>query len=132
MKAISIRQPWAWLILNGLKDIENRAWYTDYRGTVFIHAPSQFDTAITEAFVRQRLTDSEWSLFMRCCNAGLETNGIIGKVTLIDCLEPGEFNGSPWRDPSRHGWVFANPKPLPFLRCRGQLGLWNFNHGGYR
>ena len=38
MKALSIRQPWAWLILNAGKDIENRSWYTSVRGRVLIHA----------------------------------------------------------------------------------------------
>ncbi|WP_245839042.1 ASCH domain-containing protein [Yersinia kristensenii] len=38
MKALSIRQPWAWLIVNGYKDIENRTWNTKCRGPVLIHA----------------------------------------------------------------------------------------------
>ena len=35
---ISVRQPWAWLIMNAGKDIENRTWRTDVRGRVLIHA----------------------------------------------------------------------------------------------
>ena len=31
MKAISIRQPWAWLVVNGHKDVENRTWRTKHR-----------------------------------------------------------------------------------------------------
>jgi hypothetical protein len=38
MKALSIRQPWAWLILNAGKDIENRDWPTHFRGRFLIHA----------------------------------------------------------------------------------------------
>jgi hypothetical protein len=38
MKALSIRQPWAWLIVKGYKDIENRTWATKLRGRVFVHA----------------------------------------------------------------------------------------------
>ena len=38
MKALSIRQPWAWLIVNAYKDIENRTWSTDFRGRVYVHA----------------------------------------------------------------------------------------------
>lgn len=38
MIALSIRQPWAWLILNGWKDIENRDWTTRVRGRILIHA----------------------------------------------------------------------------------------------
>ena len=38
MKALSIRQPWAWLIVNGHKDIENRQWRTHFRGKIYVHA----------------------------------------------------------------------------------------------
>lgn len=38
MIALSIRQPWAWHILNSGKDIENRDWPTRFRGRVLIHA----------------------------------------------------------------------------------------------
>ena len=37
MKALSIRQPWAWLILNAGKDVENRGSRWVYRGPVLIH-----------------------------------------------------------------------------------------------
>lgn len=43
MKALSIRQPWAWLIVNGYKSIENRTWNTRIRGTILIHAGKGFD-----------------------------------------------------------------------------------------
>lgn len=43
MKALSIRQPWAWLIVAGYKDIENRSWPTNFRGRVYIHASRKFD-----------------------------------------------------------------------------------------
>ena len=43
MKAISLKQPWADLIVNGIKDIENRTWKTSYRGKLFIHASKSFD-----------------------------------------------------------------------------------------
>lgn len=35
MKALSIRQPWAWLILHAGKDIENRVWQTRFRGELY-------------------------------------------------------------------------------------------------
>jgi hypothetical protein len=38
VKALSIRQPWAWLIVNGQKDIENRCWKTHFRGKIYVHA----------------------------------------------------------------------------------------------
>ena len=47
LKAPSIRQPWAWLIVNGYKDIENRDWTTNFRGRVYVHtgvSKSDMDT----------------------------------------------------------------------------------------
>ena len=38
LKVLVVRQPWAWLIVNGYKDIENRSWRTRYRGALLIHA----------------------------------------------------------------------------------------------
>jgi len=38
VKVIVVRQPWAWLIVNGYKDIENRSWHTRYRGKLLIQA----------------------------------------------------------------------------------------------
>ena len=43
MKALSIKQPWAWLIVNGFKDIENRTWRTKIRGEFLIHAGIEAD-----------------------------------------------------------------------------------------
>ena len=42
MKAISVRQPWAYLILQRGKNVENRTWSTDYRGPLLIHAGRQW------------------------------------------------------------------------------------------
>lgn len=41
MKYLTVRQPWAWLLVNGHKDIENRSWPTKYRGPLLIHAAQQ-------------------------------------------------------------------------------------------
>ena len=45
MKAITIKQPWASLIVHGVKDIENRTWHTNFRGRVLIHSSSKGDIA---------------------------------------------------------------------------------------
>ncbi|MEU0468957.1 ASCH domain-containing protein [Amycolatopsis sp. NPDC006131] len=41
MKAITVRQPWAWAIAKGYKPIENRTWSTDHRGLIAIHAAAK-------------------------------------------------------------------------------------------
>jgi hypothetical protein len=43
LKILSIRHPWAYLIANGDKDIENRMWRTKYRGPFLIHASLALD-----------------------------------------------------------------------------------------
>jgi hypothetical protein len=42
-KAMSIQRPWAWLIVNGIKDIENRKWPTSIRGPFFVHVGKRFN-----------------------------------------------------------------------------------------
>jgi ASCH domain len=44
MRTLSLRQPWAWLVVNGYKDIENRSWRTNHRGPLVIHASSTTTT----------------------------------------------------------------------------------------
>ena len=45
MKTISLRQPWAWMICQGFKPVENRTWNTNHRGPILIHASKTFDMA---------------------------------------------------------------------------------------
>lgn len=36
MRILSVRQPWAWALVDGWKDVENRSWRTAYRGPIAI------------------------------------------------------------------------------------------------
>ena len=62
MKVIVIRQPWAWLIVHGFKDIENRSWRTRYRGALLIQAsaglPTKHALEDIRRFVRKRGVDA--------------------------------------------------------------------------
>lgn len=40
MKTLSVRQPWASLLVCGLKDIENRTWASNFKGRIMIYASS--------------------------------------------------------------------------------------------
>jgi len=118
MKTLSIKQPWAWLILNGFKPVENRTWKTDYRGKLLIHASKTIDnwgiqwaTGINNYDICIDLPET------------FETGGIVGVVDLIDCVKE---HGSPWFF-GPYGFVLENPKTLPFTPCRGQLGLFNID-----
>lgn len=113
--AISIQQPWAWLIVNGFKDVENREWSTKVRGWIGIHASKKFDKHgyvwMETAFPSIARRMPEPHLF--------EYGGIIGRVRIIDCVKD---YGSPWFF-GTYGFVLDNAQPLPFQSCRGKLSF---------
>jgi len=57
MKALSVRQPWAWAIIYALKDIENRGWPINYRGDILIHAAK---TCTKKSTLRQKNFVKAW------------------------------------------------------------------------
>jgi hypothetical protein len=81
VKVIVIRQPWAWLIVNGFKDIENRSWATRYRGPLLIqasaHRLSKEEMQEHRTYARRRKVElpEEFDL-----------GGIVGMVRLEDCV----------------------------------------------
>lgn len=114
-QALSIRQPWAWLIANGDKDIENRSWNTTYRGEFFIHA--------SKGMTRKEY--EECSNFLYNIDPAvvlphkkeLSFGGIIGVATLAACVTESK---SPWFT-GRFGFVLEEPRVLPFMPCQGKL-----------
>lgn len=117
MMAISVRQPWAQLIVLGLKDIENRRWSTQYRGPLLIHASKKVDEAFPWGRVRAILNwhAKQCEDFVR----EMKTGGIIGSVNLVDVVQESE---SPWFE-GKHGFVLRNARPLSFVAMPGSLGI---------
>jgi hypothetical protein len=124
---ISVRQPWAWLIINAGKNIENRDWRDNnpglkVRGRVLIHASKGITKREwEEAWACVRNIDAyAWGKGKREIMTGtIERGGIIGSVEIVNCVTESE---SPWFF-GRHGFVLRDPQPLPFYRCNGQLGF---------
>lgn len=114
IRALSIRQPWAHAILALGKDIENRGWATSYRGPLLIHAGKKMAGDDIEA-LRRKLSKRAASRLPDTLPRG----GFVGLVDLIDCVED---HKSPWFN-GPYGFVLANPRPLPFLNWKGNLGL---------
>ena len=110
MRCLSIRQPWATLIVTGYKDVENRTWRTSYRGPLLIHATRTPDLAARTH-----------GLLTRGDIAGLPCGGIIGAVMLDDCVTTA---ASQWFE-GPFGWLLSQPTLCRFRPCRGQLRLWN-------
>lgn len=110
-RALSIQQPWAWLIVHGFKPVENRNWPTRVRGLIGIHAGLKVDAEGYE-WVRRHFPEIKLpNLF--------DVGGIVGRARLVDCVEE---HDSPWFV-GRYGFVLADAEPLPLMPCRGKLGF---------
>ena len=119
IKALSIRQPWAWAIIYAGKDIENRAWgASNFRGSLAIHAAKGM-TRLEYLKAREFMKD----IGVICPPAvELQRAGIIGTVEIIDFVRTSE---SPWfMGPA--GLVLRDPKPCRFRAVIGALGFFNW------
>ena len=109
MKAISIRQPWAYAILHLGKNVENRPMRTHFRGPILIHTSLKIEKA--EALKLKLDLDK------------LVVGSIIGSVEIIDCVNDSR---SRWAIPGQWHWLLRNPhildQPIPM---KGKLGLMN-------
>ena len=118
MKAISLKQAWAWAIFHG-KDVENRNWYSKYRGPLWIHASKNLDP---EGYQWMWENIEKIGLFSLPALKRLPIGSIIGRVNMIDCVKN---HGSRWFF-GPYGFVFIEPmefdKPIPY---KGQLGIFD-------
>ena len=117
MKALSIRQPWAWLIIHGGKDIENRSWRTKFRGRFLVHAAKGMTS---NEFTQALLYCSERGLPMPDRD-DMQRGGIIGSVELVDSLDT---SASPWYMGEK-AFALRDPKPLPFSPIKGRLNFFD-------
>lgn len=115
MKALSIRQPWAWLIVHGHKDIENRSWPTRYRGPVLIHAAKGMTRADYDG--ARMLAEAQGVTLPK--PEELDRGGIVGRAEIVDCIAE---SPSPWFF-GPHAFVMENAQPLPFRPAKGALGF---------
>ena len=73
MKVLSIKNPWATLIVDGYKKYEFRSWKTNYRGKILIHAGKGIDKEAMKKFEH--------------LNLNYPSSKIIAKVKILDCIE---------------------------------------------
>jgi ASCH domain len=119
--ALSLKQPWAALVVHGVKSIEIRRWPTARRGRILIHASSVVDDR-PEGW---RKVPQEAKTFAEF------RGGIIGSVELTDCVryenlqafladQAKHHNEADWfQPPVLYGFAFADPTPLPFQKYPG-------------
>ena len=123
MKVLTIREPWASLIINGYKKYEFRSWKTNYRGKILIHTSQKVEKEMLSRFKDYNLN----------CIGG----SIIGEAELTDCILVDEnFNQNLRKidnvvygrsnHAEKYAWKLENvkkyDKPVPM---KGKLGLWN-------
>lgn len=125
MKVLTIKQPWATLIMQGDKRFEFRSWKTNYRGELLIHAGKGIDK---EAMKR----------LSKYIPDNLPSEKILGKVKLVDCIEMSTkfkeillkenkdiYTASSFKE--NYGWKLENvevfDKPI---ETKGKLGLWEY------
>ena len=124
MKVLTLKQPWATLVAEGIKKYEFRSWKTNYRGKILIHAGTGIDKKELEKF--------------KDLNLDFPSKRILAEVELEDCLELNdELNkkiiaekniayGSKYR--TGYAWKLTNSEKINYDKeIKGQLGLWNIN-----
>jgi hypothetical protein len=115
MMALSLRPPWAWAIIHAGKDVENRSRRCHFRGRFLVHASLEMSPDDFEQAAQALAAAGEKDLLPR--QDEFATGGIIGSVELVEVAERCD---SPWYAPGSFAWVLRNPRPLPFIPCRGQ------------
>jgi len=130
MRLLTVRQPWASLIVRGTKRVENRSWRTDYRGDIAIIASARnTDTGAraTEAFLKHIMGDEEMmTLEARYQISTLPRGGVLGVVTLhgIYPENPDEFVGQSWWFTGPHGFILHNARQTSrVVKVKGSMTL---------
>lgn len=128
MKVLTLKQPWATLVAEGIKKYEFRSWKTKYRGKLLIHAGAGVDKKELKRFEKLKLD--------------YPSKRIIAEVELEDCLKIDEElnnkiiaeNNIAYGSKKREGyaWKLTNIKKIESKETiNGKLGLWNIdNYGG--
>lgn len=123
MKALSINQPWAWLIVNGYKGVENRDWDTRYRGEFLIHAGKKIDHDCYDF-----LEDMGIDIDVPPPNE-LPTGGIVGKARLINTVHIRDKHlcaklDKPWFV-GAFGFMLDGQETCELKPCKGALGFFD-------
>jgi hypothetical protein len=128
MKALSLWQPWASLVIVGAKQYETRSWKTSYRGTLVIHAALKWDAELeTHAFHFKAHLGAPLDAMPR--GVALGTVELVEIITTEDALfkegidarerQFGDYSSGRW------AWRLANPIAFPEpILCAGHQRLW--------
>ena len=121
MRVLSIKQPWAWAVVNGYKPVENldTNFVGSWRGPLLIHTGKIAEGRESWYAVRQLLEESGEDPDALPEMGTLPLGGIVGRAELIDVVT---FHPSIWFT-GRFGLVLDNARPEKLRPYRGMLGL---------
>ena len=128
MKVITVKQPFATLIAEGLKEYEFRTWKTKYRGDILIHAGKSIDK---KAMKRYEHLNLEYPI-----------GCIIAKVTITDCISIDDearkmlkqknlliySNIIKHTDWQGYGFKLENVEKVKPIKASGKLSLWDYDY----
>lgn len=128
MQAISVLQPWAWAIARGHKPVVNRAWTTDHRGRLLIHAAMRVDLAACDSTL---IREAGWDAADPLATFG----AIVAVADLVDVCpghdgvptpEPASCGCGAWSEPGAFHWRLTDVRPLPrpVIALGRLVGLW--------
>ncbi len=149
MKAISIRQPWCWLIAEGIKPVENRNGASiagqaraSVGERVAIHASAGFDATAERqtgevlqslGYMEGEPTPEKVARITPVVQAIARGCGHIIATAIIDrVIEHGDgdpLNTNEWRTEDRFGIVWRDVVKVEQVPCKGALGLWTVPDG---
>ena len=128
MKVITIKQPWATLIAEGLKEYEFRTWNTKYRGDILIHAGKSIDKKAMERFKSYNL---EYPIGCLIAKAKL-TDSIHVDDDFVNKVAPnnplvyrGIIEKSNWNG---YGFKLEAVEKINPIYINGKLSLWDYDY----
>jgi hypothetical protein len=136
MRALTIRQPWAWAIAYGGKNVENRSWRAPHWcKSIAIHAGARsgWDTdGETSPLIRREWDAATGHIVLDRKTEFMPFSAIIAVARITGChpdiqcaSRPNGPFCSPWARPDQWHWTLANVQPLPDpVPCTGRLNLW--------
>ncbi len=124
MKVITLKQPWATLVAEGIKQYEFRSWKYNYRGEILIHAGAGIDSDAMNK--------------VKHLNLDFPQKKIIAKVVIADCISLNDeinkkiCNSNPmvYGNKSRTGyaWKLTNVEKIHYDKTiPGKQGIWNYD-----
>lgn len=119
MKVLAVRQPWASLIISGIKDVEVRTFPTNIREYIAIYASRTKAKQSDMDWLHQYM---DYEDYQRLCNE-IPNGKILGTVLLLDCKKYEgrtdfskyinfHWNNPEWYNSKMYGWELANAKEI--------------------